>query len=865
MGRRFLTGGSETVGLRLSQKNGPVKVTAVFPALFILSAARLTCAQAAPVLKADSFQHYVDTFNEHDEELYVQHVPNAQTWKFLKANIPLFECPDKDFERTYYFRWWTYRKHIKKTPDGFVITEFLPSVPWSGKYNTISCPAGHHFYEGRWLHTAKYLDDYALFWFRGGGNPRLYSFWAADAMYARYLVNHDKEYLVGLLDHLIKNYQAWEKGWKRGKLNIGLRENGLFFQIDDRDGMEMSIGGHGYRPTINSYMYGDATAIAKIAELAGKNDLARTYQAKAARIKKLFQARLWDTEAKFFKTLPQGEDKTPVDVRELHGYTPWYFNLPDAGHEQAWAQLMDPKGFYARFGPTTAEQRHPRFAVSYHGHECQWNGPSWPFATTQTLVALANLLNNYKQDVIGKSDYFETLRIYTKSHRLKREDGQVVPWIDENLNPYTGDWLARTRLKTWKNGTWDPHKGGKERGKDYNHSGYCDLIISGLVGLRPRADNIVVVNPLIPADTWDWFCLDNVFYHGRMVTILWDRTGKKYNRGKGLRVFADGTQIAQSDVLCRISGQLPAAGYDQQKRTREGETATGWQKYENNPVLGGKLGTCFDVAVLRERSAYRMYFSWRPKKSVGLVESPDGIHWGEPRIVLGPNPESGWEDNINRPIVAKRKGTYHMWYTGQATGRSWIGYATSNDGMAWKRASDQPVLAAEEPWEKVAVMCPHVTWDEGQSLFRMWYSGGEQYEPDAIGYATSADGLRWTKSPSNPIFAGDPNNEWERHKVTACQVIRHGNSYLMFYIGFKDVHSAQIGVARSPDGVTNWQRHPENPIISPGQNTWDGDACYKPFAIYQQEKDRWVLWYNGRVKDLERIGIAIHEGEDLGF
>src|SRR5690606_41087738 len=54
-----------------------------------------------------------------------------------------------------YFRWWTYRKHLKRTPEGYIITEFLPEVPWSGKYNTINCPAGHHFYEGRWLQDRK--------------------------------------------------------------------------------------------------------------------------------------------------------------------------------------------------------------------------------------------------------------------------------------------------------------------------------------------------------------------------------------------------------------------------------------------------------------------------------------------------------------------------------------------------------------------------------------------------------------------------------------------------------------------------------------------------------------------------------------
>ena len=140
------------------------------------------------MLEADSFKHYIDTFNEYDDELFPQHIQNEQAWEFLKDNIPLFECPDKDFELTYYLRWWTYRKHIKDTPDGFVITEFLPQVSWSGKHNAIACPAGHHFYEGRWLHDPKYMDDYSLYWFQKGGSPRMYSFWSADAIHSRYLI-----------------------------------------------------------------------------------------------------------------------------------------------------------------------------------------------------------------------------------------------------------------------------------------------------------------------------------------------------------------------------------------------------------------------------------------------------------------------------------------------------------------------------------------------------------------------------------------------------------------------------------------------------------------------------------------------------
>ncbi|MBE3070218.1 MAG: hypothetical protein IMZ66_08265, partial [Planctomycetes bacterium] len=238
-------------------------------------------AGAAAVLGPDALKRYVEAFNAGDRELYVQHVPNAAAWQFLKDNVPRFECPDKDLEEVYHFRWWTYRKHVKQTPDGFIITEFLPPVGWAGKYNSISCAAGHHFYEGRWLHDPRYLDDYAVFWFRKGGEPRRYSFWAADALWAGYLVTGDARRVTDLLPDLVRNYEAWEKS--------NLDPHGLFWQIDDRDGGEMSIGGSGYRATINSYMYGDAVAIAKIADLAGRGDLAAAYREKALRLKRLVQ------------------------------------------------------------------------------------------------------------------------------------------------------------------------------------------------------------------------------------------------------------------------------------------------------------------------------------------------------------------------------------------------------------------------------------------------------------------------------------------------------------------------------------------------------------------------------------------------
>ena len=492
------------------------------------------------VLRWSEFSPIISDFNQNDEEIYIQYYPDLNADEFLRENIPYFNCPDKELEKTYYFRWWTFRKHIKKTPAGFVITEFLPDVSWAGKYNTICCPAGHHFYDGRWLLNSKFLTDYANFWFKSGGEPRRYSFWAANSILAFASVQQNKTLVTDLLPFLDQNYSDWEKDH--------LCPDGLFQQTDNRDGMEISIGGSGKRATINSYMIGDAEAIATIAKLAGNTSLENKYIDKANALKSLLLNKLWNKKSGFFETLPLNSD-TLAGVRELHGYTPWYFNIPEEKQASAWKYLLTPDGFKAPFGPTAAEQSNPGFKVVYEGHECQWNGPSWPFATTVTLKAMANLLHNYTQTVVSKQDYFELLETFSKSQRRMNESGKEVCWIDENLNPYTGDWISRTMLKS-KNAL------PTERGKDYNHSSFCDLVISDLIGIQPSMDDILIIDPLIPADLWNWFCLDHVKYHQKLLTIIWDRDGTIYQKGKGFSVFIDGELKHHSKSIHKIKIKL---------------------------------------------------------------------------------------------------------------------------------------------------------------------------------------------------------------------------------------------------------------------------------------------------------------------
>lgn len=484
---------------------------------------------SAAILKYDNFSHYADYFNTMEDENIVQAIPNSEASAWMKENIPLFECPQKNFEEMYYFRWWSLRKHIKNTPVGYGMTEFLVNRSYADKYNLIACAIGHHIYESRWLRNQDYLNQIIHTWYRGNeGGPmkkmEKFSSWNADAVFNRYLVNGDKAFLVDMIPDLDAEYKRWESTHRLS--------NGLYWQGDVQDGMEESISGGRKkkyaRPTINSYMYGNAKALSTIGILTGNEGMAMTYGLKADTLKQLVQDKLWNARHDFFETMRKDSS---ANVREAIGYIPWYFNLPaDGKFDIAWKQITDEGGFSAPYGLTTAERRHPEFRTRGVG-KCEWDGAIWPFASAQTLTGMANFMNNYPQSVLSDSAYFRQMELYVESqyHRGR-------PYIGEYLDEVTGYWL----------------KGDQERSRYYNHSTFNDLIITGLVGLRPRIDDMVEVNPLIPEGKWDWFCLDNILYHGHNLTIIWDKDGSRYHQGKGLSVLVDGKKAGHLDTLGRL-------------------------------------------------------------------------------------------------------------------------------------------------------------------------------------------------------------------------------------------------------------------------------------------------------------------------
>lgn len=482
--------------------------------------------------------------------------------EWYAENIPFLDCPDSEIAKTYYYRWDLLTKHLTygSPNSGYSFTEFIDRPFWSGAYGAISCPAGHQLMEARWLRSPRIANDYSKYWFRTpGAQPRNYSTWLADAIGEVDKVHPNRELLVDLLPDLIRNYEGWEQ-------RHFVREVGLFWQTGHDDGMEFNInsrqtqdilrGAPSYRPSFNAYMWADAQAISHIAELAGKADIAQKFADKAGALKTKMIELMWDERRQFFfpvlknneerdghsqkaltKTYETGKFAGDQHGRELIGYVPWQFNMfaGPSQYDVAWQKLMEADGFYADFGPSTVERNDPMFLLQKSC--CWWSGQSWPYATSQTLKALANFIQKGGQ-TLNSSDYVKLLTIYAKSHR---KDGK--PYLAEALHPDTG--------------SFEGHD-GYNHSEHYFHSSYCDLVITGLIGLVPRADDTLQINPLIPV-AWDYLALEDVPYRGHRLSIAWDKQGTRYGLGKGLHVLVDGRAVLKSEELkaVEIPGAVP--------------------------------------------------------------------------------------------------------------------------------------------------------------------------------------------------------------------------------------------------------------------------------------------------------------------
>ncbi len=238
------------------------------------------------------------------------------------------------------------------------------------------------------------------------------------------------------------------------------------------------------------------------------------------------------------------------------------------------------------------------------------------------------------------------------------------------------------------------------------------------------------------------------------------------------------------------------------------------------------------------------------------------VHWTKhpDNPIMTPGSAGEWDEMIIAPgSIIFLDNTYHMWYWGgdMETVNQRIGYATSPDGITWTKYANNPVIepGSEGTWDGTAVGDPTVLYVD--SIFHMWYEGIPNLslsEGLQIGHATSLDGIIWTKDTANPVLKLGPDGEWDDQWVSQPDVVYNGNEYHMWYTGYNGFMSQiRIGHATSLDGTT-WTKDPANPILNYEDGKWDYPRVDFPKVIY--DETLYHMWYSGGVYIAWKKGYA---------
>ncbi|MBM4047340.1 MAG: hypothetical protein FJ279_19720 [Planctomycetes bacterium] len=195
-----------------------------------------------------------------------------------------------------------------------------------------------------------------------------------------------------------------------------------------------------------------------------------------------------------------------------------------------------------------------------------------------------------------------------------------------------------------------------------------------------------------------------------------------------------------------------------------------WAKFPGNPVMvrsqEWERDYICEPNILFEDGLFKMWYAGFPAAvdnvhggtAVGYATSSDGVTWRKhPQNPVLSVPG----DSAHRPTVMKHRGTYYLFAVDKhehgiaapAIMRRW----TSADGLTWR--DPRVVMTATQPWENRTLSNMAVVVDE-EGVWRMLYTGCDEAIGGYFGYAHSRDGLAWTKHEGNPVirglYGGDP-------------------------------------------------------------------------------------------------------------
>ncbi len=184
-----------------------------------------------------------------------------------------------------------------------------------------------------------------------------------------------------------------------------------------------------------------------------------------------------------------------------------------------------------------------------------------------------------------------------------------------------------------------------------------------------------------------------------------------------------------------------------------------WTKYAGNPVMrtteAWEGTTVEGHTLLKMNGVYKMWYGGIDLDTdisyIGYAESSDGMHWTKhadnPIFVPSGGTPLNWDGySVDTPDVHYDGRLYHMYYRGwrREAGISWIGHATSPDGLTWTRDVNNPILVTSNlpgGWDNFQIYRSRVFWAEGEgdrpaaAVDRMWFTGRNYTLKSQVGLA----------------------------------------------------------------------------------------------------------------------------------
>lgn len=210
--------------------------------------------------------------------------------------------------------------------------------------------------------------------------------------------------------------------------------------------------------------------------------------------------------------------------------------------------------------------------------------------------------------------------------------------------------------------------------------------------------------------------------------------------------------------------------------------------------------------------------------------------------------DSGWDVNISQPVVIHDGTKYRMYYTSLTYGaRGAIGYAESADGLSWSRPFDGPIIfPGPNSWDSQCITMGAVIKDG--NIWYLYYMGfSDQNGTWHIGLATSIDGISWNKNPQPVLQAG---SGWE-YQIVPTSVIKKNGVFHLYYTG-RNYPTYKIGLATSTNGI-NWTRNNINPILSAAL-PWEGTKVSAASVV--ADGDSLIMVYSSTQGDKHYFGMA---------